>query len=165
MATYTVHVPPPQLEASDPELFVFVRDGFYVWAFLLAPLWLLLRRLWLVLLAYLVFSAVLAAIFHFTGAPALVKWCSNLLVALLIGFEASTLWRWTLQRRGWRMIGLAVGEDQERAERRFFASWTKRPRAAPYSAPASEPPPSSPPVRRGPPSGSDVIGLFPEPRS
>ena len=33
----------------DPERFVFVRDGFHFWAFLLAPLWLLWHRLWLVL--------------------------------------------------------------------------------------------------------------------
>ena len=44
MPTYTVHEPPPRKRRSraDPERFVFVRDGFYFWAFLLAPLWLLL---------------------------------------------------------------------------------------------------------------------------
>ena len=31
---------------------VFVRDGFHFWAFLLAPLWLLLHRLWLALVIY-----------------------------------------------------------------------------------------------------------------
>ena len=33
---------------------MFVRDGFYFWAFLLGPLWMLWRRLWLVLVVYLV---------------------------------------------------------------------------------------------------------------
>ena len=32
---------------------MFVRDGFHFWAFLLAPLWLLVHRLWLALLGYL----------------------------------------------------------------------------------------------------------------
>ena len=43
MPTYTVHEPPPRKgeTVTAPERFVFVRDGFYVWAFLLAPLWLL----------------------------------------------------------------------------------------------------------------------------
>ena len=38
--------------APDPERFVFVRDGFTFWAFLLAPVWMLRHRLWLVLLGY-----------------------------------------------------------------------------------------------------------------
>ena len=49
MTTYTVHAPPPRQgeTTSAPERFVFVRDGVHVWAFLLAPLWLLAHRLWL----------------------------------------------------------------------------------------------------------------------
>ena len=55
MPTFTVHAPPPKIgdSAADPERFVFVRDGFYFWAFVLAPLWLLLHRLWLVLAGYI----------------------------------------------------------------------------------------------------------------
>ena len=56
MPTYTVHAPPPRKgeTASAPERFVFVRDGFHFWAFVLAPLWLLLHRLWLAFAIYLV---------------------------------------------------------------------------------------------------------------
>ena len=55
MPTYTVHASPlrPGETKSSPERFLFVRDGFYVWAFLAAPLWLLLHRLWLALIIYL----------------------------------------------------------------------------------------------------------------
>ncbi len=51
MPTFTVHEPPPRKSESvaSPERFVFVRDGFYFWAFVLAPLWLLVHRLWLAL--------------------------------------------------------------------------------------------------------------------
>lgn len=163
MPTYTVHAPPPRAGAteSDPQRFLFLRDGFYFWAFLLGPLWLLLRRLWLLLLAYVVIVGLLSGAFYWMGAPWLLKFLSGLLVALLIGFEAATLWRWTLTRRGWRMIGFAVGDDEEVAERRFFAEWVKR--AAMASPLAAAEPHYATPVRRGPPSGSDVIGLFPEP--
>ena len=158
MPTYTVHAPPlrPGEMESDPERFLFVRDGFYFWAFLLAPLWLLAKRLWLVLLI----TGLIVAGFYWTGAPSLLKLFGSLLVALLIGFEAGTLWRWTLERRGWRTLGFVVGDDQELAERRFFAEWTRRVPSAPPPSPA---PRYTAPVRRGPPSGSDVIGLFPEP--
>jgi len=161
MPTFTIHAPPPKAgeQQSDPQRFLFVRDGFYFWAFLLAPLWLLWRRLWLLLLLYLLFSGVLALAFAILRAPMTLQGAADLLVALLIGFEAATLWRWTLARRGWQMLGFVVGDDEESAERRFFAEWVKR-AAQPAPPPA---PQYSQPVRRGPPSGSDVIGLFPEP--
>ena len=56
MSVYTVHEPPQRgADASaDAERFVFVRDGFYWWAFLLTPFWMLRHRLWLVLVIYLV---------------------------------------------------------------------------------------------------------------
>jgi Protein of unknown function (DUF2628) len=164
MPTYTVHAPPPPRASateSDPERFLFVRDGFYFWAFLLAPLWLLLHRLWLVLLGYVMLVALISAGFYGMGAPVLLKFFGSLLVALLMGFEAATLWRWTLARRRWRMLGFVVGDDAEAAERRFFAQWTKQAGAA--ALPAVAEPHYATPVRRGPPSGSDVIGLFPEP--
>jgi hypothetical protein len=56
MPTFTVHAPPPRNgeTRSAPERFLFVRDGFHFWAFLLAPLWLLLRHLWLAFAIYVV---------------------------------------------------------------------------------------------------------------
>src|ERR1700731_1553568 len=54
MATYTVHEPPRPSgnTIADADRFAFVRDGFYGWAFLLGPLWMIRHRLWLVLLIY-----------------------------------------------------------------------------------------------------------------
>ena len=72
MPTYTVHAPQPGWtnDASRaPEQFVFVRDGFHFWAFVLAPLWLLLHRLWLALLIYVVGYGVLSFGFAFGWCP------------------------------------------------------------------------------------------------
>ena len=87
----------------------------------------------------------------------------GLLVALLVGFEASSIWRWTLTRRGWSTLGIVVGEDAEMAERRFFVQWAQRAPETPAGQTASPEPKYSTPISRGPPSPSDVIGLFPEP--
>ncbi len=162
MPTFTVHAPPPRKDESvtSPERFVFVRDGFYFWAFLLAPLWLLLHRLWLALLGYLVVTIGLGAVLVLTGVPASVRYLAAFLVALLAGFEAASLWRWTLAWRQWKTLGFVVGEDAEMAERRFYAEWTKRDDAP---APAPQEPTYSAPLWRGAPAPSDVIGLFPEP--
>jgi len=165
MPTFTVHAPPLKNDesAATPERFLFLRDGFYFWAFLLAPLWLLVHRLWLALLGYLVVTIGLGVVLMLTGAPSPVRYLVAFLVALLAGFEAATLWRWTLTRRKWQTLGFVVGEDVEIAERRFYAEWAKRAETPASSAPEEPTPTYSAPLWRGAPAPSDVIGLFPEP--
>ena len=150
MPTFTVHEPPPRKNesVSSPERFVFVRDGFYFWAFVLAPIWLLVHRLWLALLGYVVLTGALNVALYLIGTPATVKFLASFLIALLVGFEAATLWRWTLTRRRWKAIGFVVGEDAEMAERRFYAEWANR-----SAEPAATPPEPkyATPVSRGAP--------------
>ena len=167
MPTYTVHQPPPRQgeAASAPERFVFVRDGFHFWAFVLAPFWLLRYRLWLAFAIYLAVSILLGIGLLLIGAGSTVQFLAGTLVALLIGFEAATFRRAKLTRRGWKMLGFVIGEDTEAAEQRFFAEWSKRAREAPPAPPAAPEPRYAVPLRRGTPSPSDVIGLFPEPGS
>jgi len=165
MPTYTVHAPPPcEGKSAEPERFLFVRDGFHFWAFLLAPLWLLVKRLWLVLVLYIIVNALIAFALRLLHAPATVQAFAGLAVSILLGLEAASLQRWTLARRRWQMLGFVVADDQETAEHRFFGEWVKRAPApsAPPPLPPSEPVYAAP-VRRGQPYGSDVIGLFPEP--
>jgi hypothetical protein len=164
MPTYTVHAPPPREDEtrSAPERFLFVRDGFYFWAFALTPLWLLLRRQWLAFAIYIVGCALIGVGLAMLRASASTQFMAWLLIALLAGFEASSIRRWTLSRRGWVTLGFVVGEDAEMAERRFFGEWSKQGAGASGNPPISSEPKSTP-VRRGPPSPSDVIGLFPEP--
>jgi hypothetical protein len=78
---------------------------------------------------------------------------TGLLIALLVGLEASTLRRVTLHRRRWKEVGLVGGNDREVAERRFFATW--QPEIAARSAAAGGPVPV--------PQAPAVVGLFPEP--
>ena len=164
MSVYTVHGPPkPTLDPlSFAERFVFVRDGFSWWAFLLAPLWMLVHRMWIVLACYVVLSAVIeAALVSFGGSRTAIS-IVGLMISLLIGFEASTLRRFALARRGWKNIGIISGEDLEDAERRFFDVWlndTPSPSGTPSAAPASGGSAHLPRVMQTP----NVIGLFPEP--
>ena len=159
MAVYTVHEPPlKRYESSaDPDRFIFVRDGFSFWAFLLGPLWMLRHRMWLVLIGYVAAVGALELALHLLGASAGVRLVAGALMALLIGFEAGTLRRFTLARRRFANVGVVVGDDRELAERRFFDSWIRS------EFPRSPPPVPGTPVVRMPASASDVIGLFPEP--
>jgi hypothetical protein len=162
MSVFTVHEPPLRYAdtTADPQRFVFVRDGFYVWAFLLAPLWMIRHRLWLVLFLYVVILLAVDIGLRLLGASSFLISLTAILIALLVGLEGATLRRFTLRRRGWRNVGVVSGNKIEDAELRFFDAWTRR--APRVKAPAGQPgyaPPSSP--QASDPSG--VIGLFPEP--
>jgi hypothetical protein len=167
MSVYTVHEPPLRTAdaLAEPERFAFVRDGFYLWAFLLTPLWMVWRRLWLVLLAYLAVSLVLDTALVLFGASAAVVVGVGMLVSLLIGLEAGTFRRFTLRRRGWTNVGVVNADNLQDAERRFFTAWVHSPQAAtsaPKSVAAAQPSmtaaaPAAPGVSSG------VVGLFPEP--
>ena len=165
MSVYTVHEPPLRAgaAASDVERFAFVRDGFSWWAFLFAPLWMLRHRMWLVFVCYAVISAGLATLVRIFGVPAAVVGLIGLLISLLVGLEAGTLRRFTLDGRGWKNLGVVSGDDREDAERRFFDVWLRRRNALSGALHTLMPgPAAAAPNRRGP-LGSDVIGLFPEP--
>jgi hypothetical protein len=165
MSVYTVHEPPLRAgaSASDVERFAFVRDGFSWWAFLFAPLWMLRHRMWLVFVCYAVISGGLATLVRIFGVPAAVVGLIGLLISLLVGLEAGTLRRFTLDGRGWKNLGVVSGDDREDAERRFFDAWLQR-KNSPSSVPHTPMPgpAAAAPNRRGS-LGSDVIGLFPEP--
>ena len=169
MRVYSVHEPP--VRGPDPlpdaERFIFVRDGFYFRAFLFAPLWMLWHRMWLVLAGYLVVSAVLETALVLVGATPADVFVVALLISLLVGLEASTLRRFTLNRRGWKNVGIVSGSDLEDAERRFFETWVHElpaQRAVPTAPPTASP--AAPAEAPAPPraaQGPDVVGLFPEP--
>jgi hypothetical protein len=167
MPVYTVHEPPPKSDERDDDTlahsarFVFVRDGFHVWAFLLAPLWMLRHRMWLEFIFYaLIVGAITLALRRLGLAEMAGGWVA-LLIAILIGIEASSLRRWKLSRRGFDNLGVVVGDDLVDAERRFFDGWVAEPpRPAPVAPPAPSPfdrPPSAP--------SSDIVGLFPQPQA
>ena len=113
MLTFTVHEPPnpPADRVDRAESLIFIKDGFSWAAALFAPIWLIAHRLWWPLLGFVVLSG---------------------------GFEADTLRRWALERRGWRMLGTVTGKTAAECERRFFETWLP---SQPIIAPRTDPRP------------------------
>jgi hypothetical protein len=163
MPVFTVHTPPTTAQSvPDPDRFIFVRDGFSFWAFLLGPVWMLWHGLWLALLAYLVLAAIVAAALAWIGASGPVTVGVAVLIALLLGLEASTLRRLALARRRWREAGIVVARNLDLAERRFFQERRAGGSQLPASADADLSTTRVPaPGAAVPPS--DVFGLFPQP--
>jgi hypothetical protein len=104
--------------------FIFSRERFSLAAFLFGPLWMIWRRLWLVLIIYLLATVLIEWGLSSLGIPVAARTTVYLLLQFLVALEAANLRRWTLLRRGWRDRGIVFGDDLELAERRFFAEYS-----------------------------------------
>ncbi len=172
MPVYTVHAPTGNsADVRATDRFAFVRDGFHVWAALLGVVWLVWHRLWLALIGWIVLLTAIDVGMVRLGVSGTAVFLVDALLALLMGFEAASLRRWTLSRRSWRQLDIVVADDEEAAERRFFDRWTAKQRVPGNDQSAVDrggPPPTrdipGQAFSRPPPTPqSEIIGLFPEP--
>lgn len=136
MRIYTVH----QLAGApaDGKGFVFVREGFSVPATIFTVFWLAFERLWLALVYYVAAMIGVATLAYVIGDED-VTLILTLALHVLLGVSAHDIRRWTLERQGYRDIGIAGGRTLEEAERDFFRRWDGSAlpieRVAPVNAP------------------------------
>jgi len=140
---------------------VFVKDGFSIGAFLFGPLWLLWRRMWLVFLFWLLAEIVLLLIARALHFDERLQGIVSLLFSICVSLEANALRAWTLRRKSWRFMGIAVGHKLDEAEQRHFATRTIIEPQRPTPPPARSLPPG--PTRPHEGHGG-VLGVFPEPQ-
>jgi hypothetical protein len=167
VTVYSVYEPP----AKAPEVLVraealaFVKEGFS-WPALLVPgLWLLFQRMWLELVLFVVLFVVLGWLLGQSDqGKGLFSWIS-LGIVVLFAAEANDLRRAALERRGWREVGVAVGQGREAAEFSFFRSWLPEQERSSRDWPLAPDAPRQAEVSPRKPGGEseEVIGLFPQP--
>jgi hypothetical protein len=162
MAIYTVHAPArADTSDADPMALTFVKEGFNWPALFFPAIWLIVRRLWLVLVLYI--AAVVILIGATRVAAEYVVVAVAIACAFLFALEANGLRRWTLAFNGWRMIGVVEGRNPLEAERRFFGALLTEKPAAPVVAPV--PPPPMPPLMPSSETHTEIVGLFPQGRN
>jgi hypothetical protein len=156
MTIYTVLSPPAETGSAgpDPDSFVFVKEGFCWPALYITAIWLLWRRMWLAFILYLAAAAAVLTLAAKMAPPVAVL--TVLLFGFLVALEANNLRRWTLERRGYRFIGVASGDRRSDAEFRFFAG---------FAGSGPERPPVEPakPATAAWAETREVVGLFPNP--
>lgn len=125
MLDYTVYEPPvPASEVDErAEALVFVRDGFEFSAFVFGPLWLLAHRLWLGFVLYVVAAMIVVGLLGLLPGSEGAAGAVWLLGALVFGFEANSIRRWTLERNGYHPAGVVTGRSFEECEHRFLSRW------------------------------------------
>ena len=138
--------------------FVFVRDGFHFWAFLLAPLWMLRHRMWLEFIAYLLLvGGVTFGLQRLgVGDGRRLGRASAGAAGRHRGVEPAALEAVAPRLSS---VGVVVADDLEVAERRFFDGWVAR-----RTARAGRHRLRLPRISAAPPS-SDIVGLFPQPEA
>lgn len=164
VTVYSVYEPPvPATDVSArADRMAFVREGFSWVAFLVPLLWLIFHRMWIeFVVLLLVYIALHLAFGSDPQGQTLTTWVS-FAIAVLFAFEANDLRTASLERRGYRLVGVASGRDRVDAERSFFARWLPEQER---TVPMTPPPPrreaaARPPLARG--EGEEVIGLFPQ---
>ncbi|MGD1887741.1 MAG: DUF2628 domain-containing protein [Cohaesibacteraceae bacterium] len=127
MKLYSVFEPPLSggTAAERAEKLVFVRHGWSLAALLIAPIWMLLRRLWIVLLLYLVVGGAIQVL-----GLVLAPWLAGALsiaLALIIMVEAGQLRLEMMAGKGYREIAVIEARNQREAERKFFSTWLAEP--------------------------------------
>ena len=159
MPTFTVHVPSGiEDHVKRAERTLFVRVGFSLSAFLFGPLFLIYRRLWRAVLAWLVAVIAVSVLTRVFALPTPVTLLLYLVLAVLVGLEANEARRVALGRRGYIGSALVTGSTRTMAERTFFSGSSASGAAIGRAAGGSLA--SSYPAGTGP---HPVIGLFPQP--
>jgi hypothetical protein len=165
VTVYSVYEPPleaPDL-ASRAEELLFVKEGFSWGALFVPGIWLIWRGMWLELCAFILLLLLLTWFLGGSAGGSTVLGWTALAIVVLFAFEANDLRGAALERRGYRVAGIATGPDRDSAELSFFRTWLpeqeregKRPvipergsRAQPSLAKTGD--------------GEEVIGLFPRP--
>ncbi len=129
---YTVHVP---RDGFDPvaaaERARFIRDGFSWGAFVFGPFWFIRHGSVIGLAINLTLLGGAFALQRFAGLNQAVLPGLTLLVALFIGFEATSLLRWSTDRRRFSCVDVVSAGNLEEAETHFLRRWASRPSMAP----------------------------------
>jgi len=120
--TFYVMAPPdagPSLtRPGAADRLVFVPDRFSILAFAFSIPWMLVHRMWTVFLLYLGITLAIELAAVYTFGP--VSGIAALVMSFAFGLEAQGLRRWSLERKGYRQVGLVSASDLDEAETRFF---------------------------------------------
>jgi len=118
MRVYTVHVhTPAQLLDRDV---ILVREGFNWLAFFFSGLWALGAGLWLVALGLIAVELLWGSLAMEVGLDPIAQGAISFGLAIVIGWLANDLRRWTLFRRGYAEVGVVAARSNDEAMQRFF---------------------------------------------
>ena len=118
MRLYTVHFRPYGL--NPEQNLVLIKEGFSWLGFFFSGFWALAHGLWIAAGGLFVGSGVLIGILVLIEPTPITELAISLGYAVLIGFIANDLHRWTLERQDYDLVGVVSGAGIDEAEQRFL---------------------------------------------
>ena len=116
--SWTVHM---KSDAREPyETARFIREGFYIGAFLFGPFWTLFHRLWILTLVIVAFQVALQAVGEEIGLAEHSMLILQLAFQAAIAFTVDDRLRAQARRDGYITADIVVAESKPKAEQRFF---------------------------------------------
>ena len=119
MASYTIYEKPGLSLEKTVESAVILQNHYSTLAFFLPALWMLIKRLWWVLLGYCLFMLPLWSLYD--TLPLWSEMLISLIISVWISVEAPNLIGWQLERKGYQEVVTLYAEDREHCEQRYVA--------------------------------------------
>ena len=118
LKTYSIHIRRHGLN-PDRDIIV-IRDDFSWMACLFGPLWAVWHRAWWALLALITAQLAVFGLISGLGMDETGRLIISSGFALAIGFLASDIRRWKMDRQGFREAGYVLAKDEDTALLRYF---------------------------------------------
>ncbi|WP_319533352.1 DUF2628 domain-containing protein [uncultured Cohaesibacter sp.] len=171
MPSYTIYEKPGLSVDQAIDSAVMVKQQHSMLAFFFPFLFMLVKRLWIVLFAYLIISSVVVTLESML--PIWAGMLITLMLSLWISVEAPNLIGWTLQRNGYVEVGSLFAENSEHCEQRYVEARCKDNRLGGLISPVGRTGSRvTPALKPAPMAGfghaaaaEPVIGLFPTPNT
>lgn len=115
---YNAYEKPEAAEVT--ERVVLLREGFSFWAFSLNALWLISQRMWSLLALYIAAIIAVSIVCDALGMAQVAIMLVQIWLQLMLGLHAYDLQGALLTRRGYRLAGVIVAQNDIAAERRYY---------------------------------------------
>ena len=120
--TYTVHSPPQDNRPEDDRVmdYIFIKEGYSIWAGLLGPFWTLANAMWMetgVYIGGLIIGSILMEVIGFNAGAI---GGTILFANLIFGLFARDLQRFFYERQGYKLETVVNGKSYQDCEVRYF---------------------------------------------
>ena len=122
MKTFTVHSPPEDNRPDADRVmdYVFIKEGFSVWAALFGPFWALANKMWMeagIFIGAIIVGSIIMDAIGLTPAA-----ISGAILASygVFGLFARDLQRAYYERIGYKLVSVVKGKTREECELRYF---------------------------------------------
>ncbi len=140
--TYTVHSPPEDNRPEDDRVmdYIFIKEGYSIWAALLGPFWTLANGMWMetgVYIGGLIVGSILMEVIGFNAGAI---GAAILFANLIFGLFARDLQRFFYERQGYTLETVVNGKSYQDCEVRYFRQREKQTKTTTPPPPEQEAP-------------------------